>query len=161
MKSVLMNNKGFSLIEILASLLIAIILAIFIGLSVINMAESFIFVRTNTETFQKGQIALARMVKEFNNIQSVTAGSSTSISFSSYRDASAHSVTLSGANILLDDAILTDDVNSFTLSYYDNYNTAAQSTWAPTRKIIEINLVLNGADNTTSTFNARIAPSFI
>jgi hypothetical protein len=135
------------------------------------MVNSFLFARTNAATLQKGQIAIARIVKELNNVKTVyvSATNGTQIKFTSYKDAVDHTICrgvgttcgTSGTNLLLDGIVLTDKVSSFSLAYYDNYTgTGAQPVWQASSRIIEINLVITGAENTTSAFNARSAPSF-
>lgn len=162
MKRVMWNKKGFTLIEIVVVLLLVGLVTAVVGLSVVKMVNNFFFARTNADTLLKGQIAMARMVKELNNVRIVSAASATSITFTSYRDANTRTISWggSGTNLLLNGDTLTDDVDDFSLAYYDTFDGAAQTTWAATRRMIEITLSVKGAENTISTFNARVAPSF-
>ena len=57
-----------------------------------------------------------------------------------------------------DDDILTDQVSGFELKYYDNYDSTGETTWQPSRRIIEITLKLKGADDVISEFKARVKP---
>ncbi len=162
-----LNRKGFTLVEILVSLLLVGIVTAVIGLSSYHMVNGFVFARKNADTLLKGQIAIARMVKELNNVKKVYAASTsgTQITFTSYRDGGTvnHTISWAGAaaNLLLDGIALTDQVSSFSLAYYnDHTGSGAQPTWSETSRIIEINLVLTGAENTPAAFNARVAPSF-
>jgi len=162
-----LNRKGFTLVEILVSLLLVGIVTAVIGLSSYHMVNGFVFARKNADTLLKGQIAIARMTKELNNVKMVYAASTngTQITFTSYRDAGAVSHTISWAggtaNLLLDGIALTDQVGSFSLAYYnDHTGSGAQPTWSETSRIIEMNLVLTGAEGTPVVFNARVAPSF-
>jgi prepilin-type N-terminal cleavage/methylation domain-containing protein len=163
------NKQGFTLIEIIVSLLLIGVVAAVVSLYSVNMANSFISARTNAATLQKGQIAIARIIKELNNVKTVYVDpamtNGTRITFTSYKDAVAVNHTISwggsGTNLLLDGITLTDKVSSFALAYYDNYDgSGAQPTWQATSRIIEINLVITGWENITSAFNARVAPSF-
>ncbi|MDX9821342.1 MAG: hypothetical protein RBT20_05375 [Syntrophales bacterium] len=74
--------------------------------------------------------------------------------------AADHTISRSGANLLLDGIVLTDQVSGFSLAYYESYSGAAQTTWSAASRIIGIDLVLTGAENTPASFNARVAPSF-
>jgi len=161
-----LNRKGFTLIEILVSLLLVGIVTAVIGLSSYHMVNGFVFARKNSDTLLKGQIAIARMTKELNNVKTVYVASTNGmqITFTSYKDGGTVSHTISwaggAANLLLDGIALTDQIGGFSLAYYDSYSGTAQTTWSATSRIIEINLVLTGAENTPAAFNARVAPSF-
>jgi prepilin-type N-terminal cleavage/methylation domain-containing protein len=176
-----LNQNGFTLIEIIVSLLLVGIVAAVVGLASVNMVDSFLFAKTNAATLQKGQIAIARIQKELNNIKTVyvSATNGSQIKFTSYKDAGAvdHTICLggsttcgtSGTNLLLDGIVLTDKVSSFSLAYYSNYTgSGPQPIWLTTgtspktnlTQIIEINFVITGWQNTTSALNARVAPSF-
>ena len=162
MRKKILNEKGFTLIEIIISLMLVGIIAVFAGMGIVSVAKGFLFTKTNAETVQKGQAAFTRLVKEFTVISSVTSGTSTSISFTSYKSAlsEAHSVSWAGAgtDLLLDGDILTDNVSAFELAYYDSYDGPKELTWFSTRTIIEITLTLAGANNIDSVFAARVAP---
>jgi len=130
------------------------------------MVNGFVFARKNADTLLKGQIAIARMTKELNNVKTVYVGSTngTQITFTSYRDAVAVDHTISwggsGADLLFDGIVLTDQVGSFSLAYYANYSGTAQTTWSAASRMIEVSLVLTGAENTPAAFSARVLPSF-
>lgn len=155
----ILNNKGLTLIEIIISLVLIGIVAAVVGMSSVHMVKSFLFSEKNVDTLLKGQIAIARMQKELNNIKKVSASSINSMTFSSYRDAATRTISLSGNYLLLNTDKLTDQVSSFSMTYYDKDGNSA-STFSPENKIIEITLKLTGADNVTSEFKARITPSF-
>lgn len=155
-----LNKKGLTLIEIIISLVLVGILAAVVGMSSVHMIKSFLFSGKNVDTLLKGQVAIARMQKELNNIKQVSASSVNSITFSSYRDAATRTISLSGNDLLLDTDKLTDRVSSFSLAYYDNSGSSAGTSFLATTKIIEVSLTLTGADNVPSVFKARITPSF-
>jgi len=157
--------RGFTFLEIIISLMIVGIVTAVVGLSSYHMTNSFVFSQRNVDTLLKGQIAVARMVKELNNVKTVSVSSTngTQITFTSYRDAGAvnHTISQLGAELLLDGIVLTDQVGSFSLAYYnDHTGSGVQPVWSDTSRIIEINLVLTGAENTPAPFNARVLPSF-
>ena len=157
-----LNKNGFTLIEIIISLVLIGIIAAVVGMSSVHMVKSFLFSEKNVDTLLKGQIAVARMEKELNNVKKVSASSINSITFTSYRDTDpkTRTINVSGNNLLLDTDILTDQVSSFSLAYYDDLSSSAGTTFGDKTKIIEINLVLTGTDGVTSEFKARIMPSF-
>ena len=161
-----LNKQGFTLIEIIVSILLLGIVAVVIGRETVNMVDSFISARTNAATLQKGQTAITRIQKELNNVKTVyidpAKTNGTKITFTSYKDAIEHTISWggSGTDLLLDGIVLTDKVSSFSLAYYDNYNGTASTTFLTTSRIIEINLIITGWQNITSAFKGRVAPSF-
>jgi prepilin-type N-terminal cleavage/methylation domain-containing protein len=162
MKKIINKQKGFTLIEIIFVLIIVGIMLAVGGLGLVQVVKGMIFTKMNAATTQKGQIAMTKLVKEFSNINisSITAANATSISFTSTKNDvnSSHTVMLSGSTITFDGDIVTDHVSSFTLNYYDNYDSAAQTTWQSSRRIIEITLKLTGADDVKSEFKERVKP---
>jgi prepilin-type N-terminal cleavage/methylation domain-containing protein len=149
------SPTGFTLIEMIASLSIVGILAAIAGVGLVQLTEGYLLSRSGSERAQKAQLAMMRMVKEFNNIVDVPAGSTIAIRFDSFHADEAFDTTRSfslawngtagdplvltcldcpGGNL---SAPLVDQVVSFGLSYihYDaagNLITAANRTaeWA-------------------------------
>ncbi len=162
MDGILGRTRGFSLVEMIVVLIIVGIIAAAAGTGLLHVVEGMLFTRTNADTVQKGQIAIAKLVKEFNNISYVIAVATNagSITFSAYKEGSPaqHTVTFSGGAITFDGDIVTDQVSSFELGYYDTYTSAKQTTWSAMRRIIEITIGLSGSDGVVSQFKARITP---
>ena len=143
-------SAGFTLIEMIASLAIVAILAAIAGIGLVQLTEGFLLSRTGAETAQKGQMALMRMVKEFNHIVHVPAGHSLSIRFDSFHADEALDFTrsfslawngTSGDPLLLTcldcpggsvTAPLVDSVVSFGLAYL-YYDAAGNLTSAAAR----------------------------
>ncbi|MDX9821343.1 MAG: type II secretion system protein [Syntrophales bacterium] len=63
------HKRGFTLLEIIVSLFLVGIVTAVIGLSSYHMVNSFVFAQKNADTLLKGQVAIARMVKELNNVK--------------------------------------------------------------------------------------------
>ena len=172
MSRIALNNKGLTLLEIIISLVLVGIVAAVVGISSYYLVDGFLFSRKNVDTLLKGQTAMARIQKELNNIKIIYNNpaytDATKIKFISYKDDAPHTISWggSGTNLLFDGDVLTDQVTDFSIAYYANYTgsgsvvpTGSGSTIA-TGFIIEVNLVLTGADNVPAAFTARIAPSF-
>ena len=161
MRRDLKKQKGFSLVEIIVVLVLTGILAVMAGRMVAPSIKGYLFARDNAATAQKSQLALTRLVKELAGLSSVSSASATAITFSSYKDESSgkqHTIALSGTTVTLDGDILVDRVDNFTLAYYDTYDGAQHTSWSDSRRIIQITLRLQGADNIVSKFTTRIVP---
>jgi prepilin-type N-terminal cleavage/methylation domain-containing protein len=157
-----LNQKGFTLIEIIVSLVLVGIIAAFSAMGVSSIVEGFLITKANAETTQKGQLAIARLVREFVCITSVDPAASgpTSITFTSYRQdvAGVHVVSWTADILTIDGDILTDNVAGFDLGYLDSYGGAKQGTWVSSRRMIQITLSLKGANNAVSVFTDRVMP---
>ncbi|MCL4416019.1 MAG: prepilin-type N-terminal cleavage/methylation domain-containing protein [Actinobacteria bacterium] len=169
----ILNKNGFTLLEIIISLILLAVVVAVVGMSGSYLVKSFLFSEKNVDTLLKGQVAMARMLKELNNIKYINTNpaylDATKIKFISYKDAveTYHTISWggSGTNLLFDGDVLTDQVSSFSLSYYANPTGSGAVLPTGTGSLItgwliEINLVLTGADNVPAVFNDRVAPSF-
>jgi len=162
MKCIIDSEKGFTLMEVIVVMILVSIIAVAAGTGLVQVVQGMVFTKMNAVTIQKGQIAMTKLVKEFNNINisAITAADDKSITFTSVKNgvSSPHTVTLAGSTITFDGDVLTDQVNSFTLKYYDNYDSTGQTTWQSSRRIIEITLGLKGADDVVSQLQERVKP---
>jgi len=160
------NIKGFTLIEIIAVLVLTGMLTAIAGFGLAEVAKSFIFAKETRDTLQKGQVAMLRILKELVNARasSIAGSSDTSITFLSEHSSGPvnYTISLNGSNLELQSGagtfILTDDVNNFDLNYYATYNGASFNSWQADSRIIEVALVLDGAEGITSSFSVRVAP---
>ncbi|HVO65497.1 MAG TPA: type II secretion system protein [Syntrophales bacterium] len=158
------NQKGFTLIEIITSIIVMTIIAVIAGLGMVEISKGYVFTRKNAVIAQQGQIAMARLKKELGNIQFITSSSASSISYKRCSDSSPPCVTLKDVTIswaggssplLMDSDTLVNQVTSFKLNYYDSFNSTA-STYTASTSIIEIVLQMLGAENTPINFTDRI-----
>ncbi|MFH2044073.1 MAG: type II secretion system protein [Pseudomonadota bacterium] len=82
------NIRGFTLIEIITSIAVLAIIAVVAGMGISEMTKAYIMSKKNAQTAQQGQIAIARLKKEFSSIRSITCGSDKSITYKIDRDSS-------------------------------------------------------------------------
>ncbi len=170
MRKKFLNEKGFTLIEAIASIVILVIVGALVIISTIHIVQGFVFTKMNAETSQKGHIALNRLTKEFTNIISVGTETTTTTLIDYERSSRFYidgtppvtqKVEWNGSSVLISTDKLVDNVSGFALTYYDDYSTLGTlpTNWSPTTsKEIEITLSLVGANNNVSVFTTRVAP---
>jgi len=165
MKHIIFSKRGFTLLEIIVSIVVMAIIAVMTGVGFIEIAKGYTFSKKNAVVTQQGQVAMMRIKKEISNMQSVTSGSASSITYRRCSDSSPpcaplKDVTISWAGgsgpLLIDSDILVQPVTNFNIAYYDSYNGASSPSYSNTRAIIEITLQLSGAENTPVTLIDRV-----
>jgi prepilin-type N-terminal cleavage/methylation domain-containing protein len=163
MYSRISNEKAFTLIELIATLVLVGIIAAVAGMGVVKIAEGYMFAKLNAETSQKAQIATARIAKELGTasaISAITPTGTTSITYT--RPESAGSATIltntinfSGGAVSVNvngagARTLIDNVAVFSLAAFD---AAGGSTITPANiRRIDFDLTITAAGN-TSYFN--------
>jgi prepilin-type N-terminal cleavage/methylation domain-containing protein len=156
------KDKGFSLIEIIIVLVISGIILAVAGMGIVKVTEGLVFTQKNASTALKAQVALTRLEIELHMIDNVTSGNNSTLVYvyNTGPHAGTHTLSYSANNILLDGDILVDNVNSFSLTYFDKYdNVTIQATWnTTTSRIIELNFSLTGTDGPPIPFKIRVVP---
>lgn len=158
------NAGGFTLIEMIVSIVLVGIMASFLIINVADLIEGYLFTRDNTNTSLGAQVALSRLTKELSAIDSVSSGSETSMTYSFVRDGASQSnrtvswAGTAGDPLLLGGVILAENVNSFQINYCDAYSDAGDFTWSGTEKVIGITLDITGASDVVSSFSFRVVP---
>ncbi|MBU1053668.1 MAG: prepilin-type N-terminal cleavage/methylation domain-containing protein [Proteobacteria bacterium] len=82
------NNRGFTLIEIITSIVVVSIISVVAGMGISELAKAYVMSKKNAQTAQQGQISIARLKKEFSSISSITCGSDKKITYKIDRDSS-------------------------------------------------------------------------
>lgn len=160
------KQKGFTLIEVVVTLILVGITAVLAGMWIVSVANGYIFARQNAANVQRGQLAMTRLVKEFAAIQSVDAGATNDTQITYTRKKAdilditvTATVSKTGSTLQLNGDILADGVSAFTLAYCDDNvsSPSCSTTWSPTTsRIIEITLTFSGAENIPLT--QRVVP---
>lgn len=122
MKTHLRQQKGFTLIEMIAVLLLVGIMAAVAGMGIVTAVQGYIFSRDNAAISEKAQLAVARINRELLECYNC-AGTSGAVLLPFYNTLGSRSIHMSGTNIVISDGNNTDilldtvEVNSLTMTY--------------------------------------------
>jgi prepilin-type N-terminal cleavage/methylation domain-containing protein len=171
----LSNEKAFTLIEVIVSMVLIAIIGVVAGMGLVQIANGYVFAKQNAETVQKAQITMARIKKELVNATSIsttTLPTATSITYT--RPVSTGSTTSITNTITISGGLVTININGGTTAYTltNNVVTASSSfsytlvgnsqTTTPTAAQvpniyrIDIALVLSGANSIPCTLNSSV-----
>ena len=128
------QEAGFTLIEIIVTLVLVGILSVFVGLFLTSFLNSYFLVKNNSDTAMKAQMAMDRISVELKEMSSVSALTADSLITYKNRQmdpsGADRTIKILGPNLYLataSDNLLIDQVQTFQLSatYGNVYNIAA------------------------------------
>jgi prepilin-type N-terminal cleavage/methylation domain-containing protein len=148
------REAGFTLIEIVVTLVLVGILSVFTGLFMNTFLGGYFTVKTNSDTAMKAQLALDRISLEIKDVSAITTLTDNSLITYTNPSGAGRTIKFEGSNIYLStpaDNTLIDRVQAFQLSanYSNVYNIAADDV-----AFIDIGFTISGY----SPFNTRIFP---
>ena len=148
------GQAGFTLIEIILTLILIGIMSVFAGLFMNSFVSSYFMVRNNSTTAMKAQMAMDRISMELRDVSAVATLTPDSLITYTNPQGAGRTIKRIGANLFLStptDNILIDGVLAFQLSatYRNVYNIAANDM-----AFIDIGFTVAG----TPGFNTRIFP---
>ena len=157
------KNAGFTLIEVIAVLVLVGIIAAVAGLGIVRGVEGYLFAQSNTEITQKAQLALARMTRELVDLSAITAGTNSTITFITplLSTGTTKTIALASSTITLDGDVLTDSVygtNGFTVTYCD---TSIVCTNTPSAAVISNPNLLARIDITLRLIRQDIGAGYL
>lgn len=162
------EERGFTLIEIIVTLLMVAILTSLSAVGVTRIVQGFFFAAGNAALAQKAQSAMLRITRELNLLSAVSAATERSINFTSSKGGVEANHVLSWDNnpssaLLLDnDPLLggaANDTISFALSYFNSYDdTTPKTAWSSSIMVVQIQVSIQGPDNAMHTFIERVRP---
>ncbi len=116
------NNTGFTLIEVLVTLILVGILSLFIGTGIVFVSQAYVKATQTSMAALQGDVVMTRLKREFKNMRDVTSKSTTSISFQ--RDANNCTIRNQGQELQLRIGgsadqfnTLMDNVQNFSLNF--------------------------------------------
>jgi len=164
------NSGGFTLIELIATMVIMGIIGIGAALFLTYIAQGFFLAKTNQTVFQKANIAIERLMLEMKHMEQISAKDNTSISFK--RNGNDFGIALVAGTIKINRGgsipnadtgyILIDNVNNFNLVFENGDGNAwavlADNSLTGLAKVT-ITLVLD-LEGSSRTFTMEINPLF-
>lgn len=161
------TKDGFTIIEVIATLVLLGLMAIFLTPVLTNVVRGYVMTRSTDAVTQKAQIALQRMTIDFSYIVGINGISADkhSINFNCNIDNTTESsnILLYGTNVFYEmnkvEYLLLDDVNDLVFNCYASYTANAPSD-CTNNSIVSISLTMHGPDwanGVTQTFSTRVA----
>ena len=161
------KESGFTLIEVIVSLLLVGLLASIAGLSVYKGMEGYLMASENAALTQTSQLTLERLRREILLLNGVTAASGTTFQFSN--SLGARTIGLDGGTVKIAEGalaltsgdILVEEVNSFSLAYFKGDGTTGWVQGVDTLQDlaeVQINITLNHAISGGISFSTSVNP---
>ncbi len=133
----MIRDSGFTMIEVVVSLVLFGIIALVAGMGIVSFAKGYVFTRDSTHMAQKAQLAMGRLNREFMEITNIAAKDDTqpdphviydNISgrhaIAKYGNEIKMFIDLPSATVTLTpngENTLIDNVDSLTLSYFKDF----------------------------------------
>lgn len=131
------DNRGFTLIEIVTSIMVMSIIGVIAGMGFVEIAKGYALSKKSATVTQQGQITMARIKKELASIKSISCGSDKMITYTINKRSATESQDTTtiywsdgtpirlkmGSNCTVctspcaDGDMLAENVSAFTLSY--------------------------------------------
>ncbi len=160
------DKKAFTLIELIASILLVSFISAVLGMGIVHIVDAFLLSKENANNIQKCQIVMRRIVKELEDAKTIINASANSISFTKNQNGNiiTHSISyISGSSeIRFDNIILADGINRFRFEYYETYDEAPPSSndttggYSGSEKLVQIELAFDNPDSSPFLYKNRI-----
>jgi hypothetical protein len=168
------DRGGFSLVELIACLLLMGVIGGIWGLGMVQVVEGFLHSRQNAAVFMKGQAGLARMTKELRMAAEIATNpppGADSLTFLRGDDGRETWIRLdhdpAAGTVELNGEVLVDEVRRFYIAYAADYRDFGPSggglaapvvspTVVPQIRLVALHLDLNGPQDTVVRFETRL-----
>ncbi|MFW6332372.1 MAG: PulJ/GspJ family protein [Thermodesulfobacteriota bacterium] len=165
MNSHKLKQDGFTLIEVIASLIIMGFIGSIAGMGIVHVVDGYVLAKESSATVQKSKIAISRITKEFHSLTKIAdSPTPTRSSISYFRENNNYSLDFNAelGQIFINDDLLLDNVKTFSLAYYEQYDdpkpdpSDLTAGFSEDTKLVDIQLELNGPQNTTHQLKTRV-----
>ncbi len=168
--AILSREEGFSLVEMIATLVILSIMGIGVAMYFVYNAQSFLMARATNEAYQKTSLAVERLAREIKKMDTVSQAATGTLRYS--RDGTDFCVYLEGTNVRLSRStavpasgngpILIDNISAFSLQFLDGSGNdwslpSDNSLTGLSRVVITLTVDIY---NSSRTFSIDINPLF-
>ena len=156
------SESGFTLIEIIASLVLAAIIFSIAGIGIITGTQSYMFSMENAHTAQKAQIAMTRINRELMELVDISGVSGSSIQFETV-SGDIRTIELNENSVKIDGDILVDNVatNGFLITCKqddDDWTQGTDNINLLTSIEFELKLVRSDVSSGSITFSTTVCP---
>lgn len=164
------GQSGFTLLEVIVSLILVGIMTAVAGLGIVQATRAFIFTKEATVIGQKGDLAMTRLRRAVQNLTAVVGTpSATSLTIRRLEKGSdvTETYTLTGNNLMLTDSggtntaqILSDMVQTLTFTY----RQADGTVWSPSYNdssdlaTVDVSMTLRGTGGSSVTYADKVVP---
>lgn len=159
-----LNKKGFTLIEVVTSMVLIGIMALVAGFGLVKVSQGYLFARQNSETVQKAQIAMARIVKELSAATQISSSSTADSITYTRPGAINNTIEISENRLRMSgtmQGILTDAIvaGGSGFQYYDAQGNSINSSGTMDADIrrVDITLSVRGAGGHISEFKNSVS----
>lgn len=142
---VLKKESGFTLVEIIVSLILAGIMVAAVGMGIVSFTKGLMLAKESSHMAQKSQLAMARLNRELMEITDIAAKDDTQPDPHIIYDniSGRHAIAKDGSIIKMffdlppgttalpttGDYTLIDNIDSFELKYYKDYQADPKVNW--------------------------------
>ncbi|WP_321493419.1 prepilin-type N-terminal cleavage/methylation domain-containing protein [uncultured Desulfobacter sp.] len=157
------NEKGFTLIEIIATLVIMGFITMTAGMGIVHAVQAYVFAKQNAAIAQKTAFAFSRMTVELMNCTQITAATSSQVVFFTTAgnvDGVQRTISVNTNAVTLNSFLLIDNIAAGSSLSYRKFDNTAWTTSNDFSDLAAIDVVLvvkrSGTSAEQYSFNTSI-----
>ena len=166
------KQAGFTLIEIIAVLIIGGIMMTVAGMAIVTGMKGYLFARDNASITQNAPLAMTRLSRELMELTAITDYTSSRVSYKRpddsgnsgdwtiYLDSIDDTIKITPGLVPWGGDILVDRVDNVTLGFYSGTSSLVWLEGNDIRNLsyIKIDLDIERASGSTSSFSTTVNP---